>query len=59
MGTPKFDEMVRRNPELRELVEKGSLRPPTIESGDVPEGEPVARLDQLLAELDEIRADRI
>jgi len=23
MGTPKFDEMIRQNPELRALVEKG------------------------------------
>ena len=58
MGTPKFDEMIRRNPALRELVERGLLRPPKIESGDVPKGELVAPLEQLMAELDEVRADR-
>jgi len=58
MGTPKFDAMIRRNPALRELVEKGLLRPPTIESEEVPKGKPVAPLMQLLAELDEDRADR-
>lgn len=58
MGTPKFDEMIRQNPELRALVEKGLLRPPTIEGGEVPKGTPVAPLEVLLAELDEDRADR-
>lgn len=58
MGTAKFDETIRRNPALRELVERGLLRPPTIESGEVPKGEPVAPLKQLLTELDEVRADR-
>lgn len=44
----KFEEMIEKNP-----------APPTIEFGEVPGGEPVTPLAQLLAELDEIRADRI
>lgn len=55
----RFDEMLEKNPALKELVEKGWLRPPIIESGPVPHGEPVAPLKQLLAELDELRTDRI
>ena len=54
----KFEEMLESNPALRELVEKGLLRPPTIEGGEVPKGEPVAPLEELLKELDEDRADR-
>ena len=54
----KFEEMIEKNPLLRELVEKGVLRPPTIEGGEVPKGEPVAPLEELLKELDEDRADR-
>jgi hypothetical protein len=54
----KFEEMLEKNPTLKQLVEKGLLRPPSIESGEVPLGHPVAPLAQLLAELDELRADR-
>jgi hypothetical protein len=43
---------------LADLVRRGWLTPPLITGGPVPKGEPVAPLADLLAELDEDRADR-
>lgn len=43
---------------LADLVRRGWLTPPLTTSGPVPQGEPVAPLTDLLAELDEDRADR-
>jgi hypothetical protein len=43
---------------LADLVRRGWLTPPLITGGSVPAGEPVAPLGELLASLDEERADR-
>ena len=43
---------------LADLVRRGWLTPPLVTGGTVPKGEPVAPLAELLAELDEDRADR-
>ena len=43
---------------LADLVRRGWLSPPLVTGGPVPAGEPVAPLAELLAELDEDRADR-
>ena len=54
----KFEKAIAANPALGELVDKGLLKPPRIEGGPVPKGEPTAPLQVLLEELDEVRADR-
>jgi hypothetical protein len=43
---------------LADLVRRGWLTPPLVTGGPVPQGQPVAPLAELLAELDEERADR-
>jgi hypothetical protein len=43
---------------LADLVRRGILRPPLITGGPVPRGKPVAPLEELLKELDELRSDR-
>lgn len=43
---------------LADLVRRGWLTPPLITGGPIPQGEPIAPLGDLLAELDEGRADR-
>jgi hypothetical protein len=43
---------------LRDLAAEGHVTPATIAPGDPPPSRPVARLEELLAELDADRADR-
>ncbi|HYO46302.1 MAG TPA: hypothetical protein VEY33_06390 [Gemmatimonadota bacterium] len=57
----KFNEEIEKNPALKKLVEMGLLHPPIREPGPLPERHPIPglTLEQLLADLDEDRADRI
>ena len=43
---------------LADAVRRGWVRPPSHAAGPPPRGEPVLTLDELLAEIDDDRADR-
>jgi len=43
---------------LADLVRRGLLTPPVRKGGPIPKGKPIMTLEELLADLDESRADR-
>jgi hypothetical protein len=52
-------DMLEKSPVLKRLVEMGVLHPATQEPAPLKERQPIyATLEEMLAELDEIRADR-
>jgi hypothetical protein len=55
------EEILKKHPELLELVEMGLLTLATREPGPLPERHPIPgySLEKMLTDLDEDRADRI
>ena len=52
-------ELLENSPVLKRLIEIGVLRPATCEPAPLKERQPVyAALEEMLADLDETRADR-
>jgi hypothetical protein len=52
--------MLEKSPVLKRLMEMGVLHPATQEPAPLKERQPIyATLEEMLAELDEIRADRV